>query len=150
MARWYEAEGLRFECTCCGDCCRGEPGFVWITRAEIAGMAASLGIGEEEFRSRYVRTIVTRSSLRERPGGDCVLWEEGRGCAVYGARPEQCRTFPFWGSNLVSRSAWESVAAECPGAGAGRRYSADEIRRIAYGEADACEDAPAPAAGGGR
>ena len=26
---WY-SEGLRFECTQCGACCSGEPGYVWV------------------------------------------------------------------------------------------------------------------------
>ena len=35
---WY-SEGLRFECTQCGACCSGEPGYVWVDEAEIAAMA---------------------------------------------------------------------------------------------------------------
>ncbi|MFM1805538.1 MAG: hypothetical protein RL136_2417, partial [Planctomycetota bacterium] len=30
QAPWY-AEGLRFECTQCGNCCSGGPGAVWFT-----------------------------------------------------------------------------------------------------------------------
>ena len=39
---WYK-DGLRFECTQCGACCSGEPGFVWVADEEIAGMAGLLG-----------------------------------------------------------------------------------------------------------
>ena len=28
--------GLRFECTQCGDCCTGAPGYVWVNKAEIS------------------------------------------------------------------------------------------------------------------
>ena len=34
---WY-ADGLRFECTQCGDCCSGEPGYVWVDEDEIESM----------------------------------------------------------------------------------------------------------------
>ena len=29
---WYAEEGLAFECTGCGDCCTGAPGYVWVIR----------------------------------------------------------------------------------------------------------------------
>ena len=32
---WYK-DGLGFQCTQCGDCCTGAPGYVWINAAEIA------------------------------------------------------------------------------------------------------------------
>ena len=40
---------------------------------------------------------------------------DGTRCTVYEARPTQCRTFPFWNSNLKSRSAWERMRCFCPG-----------------------------------
>ena len=45
---WYRA-GLKFECTGCGDCCTGAPGFVWVTQVEIQQMAAVVGLGVERF-----------------------------------------------------------------------------------------------------
>ena len=36
---WY-AEGLKFQCTGCGDCCTGAPGYVWVNQAEIDALAA--------------------------------------------------------------------------------------------------------------
>ena len=39
---WY-ADGLRFACTQCGNCCTGEPGFVWVNDAEIAAIAEVRG-----------------------------------------------------------------------------------------------------------
>ena len=36
---WYQ-QGLKFHCLGCGDCCTGEPGYVWVTKAEIAALAA--------------------------------------------------------------------------------------------------------------
>ena len=34
---WYK-DGLRFECTGCGKCCSGFPGFVWVTEEEMQGI----------------------------------------------------------------------------------------------------------------
>ena len=40
---WYH-KGLRFRCTGCGDCCTGEPGFVWVNSEEIQTLAEAIGL----------------------------------------------------------------------------------------------------------
>ena len=130
---WFE-EGVTFSCVRCGKCCRGEPGYVWVTLEEITRMAEHLGMPRDTFVGRYVRHEGLRLSLRERPNGDCVLWDEG--CRVYGSRPRQCRTFPFWEDALSSEQAFVRIARGCPGVGKGRRYNAEEILRIANGLED--------------
>ena len=130
---WF-AGGIQFECQTCGMCCRGEPGFVWVTLDEIVRMAEHLGIARDEFVGRYVRREDMRLSLRERDNGDCVLWQGT--CTVYPCRPAQCRTFPFWEEGLGSAEAFELVSRGCPGVGRGRRYTCEEILRIAAGRED--------------
>ena len=132
MARDWHEDGLRFSCTQCGECCTGAPGFVWVTQAEVARLAAHLAIPVADFGRRYLRRVGSRYSLREEPNGDCVFYK--RGCTVYPARPTQCRTFPFWPEHLRSRSAWDEAAGACPGMNSGRLYSAEEISRIRRGE----------------
>ena len=51
-------------------------------------------------------------------GIDLIVGDEG--CTVYEDRPLQCRTWPFWQSNLKSPGTWEYTCNECPGAGKGR------------------------------
>lgn len=124
---WYQ-DGLRFECTQCGACCSGEPGFVWVNPQEIRDMATALAIDEETFRDKFVRRVGTRYSLVEYPDGDCILLDpKTRGCMVYQARPAQCRTWPFWNSNLTSKEAWKDACEVCPGAGMGTLYSIEQI-----------------------
>ena len=69
---WYR-NGLCFECQRCRGCCRGEPGYVWVSKAETAALAAALGRDAEDFRREYCRKAGGRTSLRERPDGDCIL-----------------------------------------------------------------------------
>lgn len=124
---WYR-EGLRFECTQCGACCSGAPGFVWVSQEEIEQLAAHMGLEEEVFRDRFVRRVGTRYSLVEYPDGDCIFLDpKTRGCSVYAARPIQCRTWPFWSSNLASPYAWKETCDSCPGAGQGKLYSIEQI-----------------------
>jgi hypothetical protein len=124
---WYE-DGLRFQCTGCGDCCTGAPGFVWVNKREIAAMAEQLDVDVETFEARYVRVIGIRKSLVERRNGDCILFDKKtRKCTVYESRPRQCRMWPFWRSNLRTSEDWAQTCRDCPGSGTGRLYSLDEI-----------------------
>jgi uncharacterized protein len=116
---WY-ADGLRFRCTQCGDCCTGAEGYVWVNQAEIDAMAARVGMTAEAFESAHVRRVGVRRSLKERRGGDCVLLDpQTRKCTTYEERPRQCRTWPFWDSNLRSPEAWAEAAEACPGCNKG-------------------------------
>jgi uncharacterized protein len=120
---WYH-QGLHFQCTGCGDCCTGAPGYVWVNKAEIEKMSALLKISVEQFNKRYIRLIGVRKSLIELSNGDCIFFDNvHRGCQVYQARPRQCRTWPFWTSNLSSPKSWQDIAARCPGCNRGPNFS---------------------------
>jgi len=125
---WFAA-GLRFECTQCGDCCSGPEGYVWVNQAEIDQLAAAVGMEPGEFEAALVRRVGVRRSLRERAGGDCVLLDgQTRRCTAYEARPRQCRSWPFWDSNLRSPQAWSEAAAGCPGCNSGPLVPLETIR----------------------
>ena len=86
-------------------------------------MAEAKGIDVREFYQRYAKRKIGRWTLEEvrvkRGQYDCVFLERderGRGkCSIYHARPTQCRTWPFWLSNLKSPRAWAEAAEDCPG-----------------------------------
>ncbi len=133
MARepWYR-EGLKFTCTQCGNCCTGAPGNTWVSEAEIARLAARLGIDEAAFRKRYTREVRGRGvSLVEKSNNDCVFWAKKEGCTVYADRPRQCRTWPFWSRNLETSEDWEAAARGCPGMDRGAIHAAAKISAIA-------------------
>jgi len=134
---WF-ADGLRFACTQCGNCCTGPPGYVWFTEDEGAVMAEAVGLETRVFLRRFARRHNGRWSLGERKtehGFDCVFLdresEPGRAiCSLYAARPAQCRTWPFWPENVASPEAWERAKENtpCPGMGAGKLIRAEDIR----------------------
>jgi Fe-S-cluster containining protein len=125
---WY-SEGLRFECTQCGNCCTGATGYVWLNKQEIQSLADLVEDGDVAgFERKYVRQVGVRKSLKERDNFDCVLFDsQTRRCRVYAARPRQCRTWPFWDSNLKNPEAWEATCQVCPGSGQGRLYQLEQI-----------------------
>ena len=128
--------GLRFTCTQCGNCCTGPTGFVLFTDDEAQAMASDLKISKEDFYAKHTRDTLVGRSLNEIEadgfGYDCVFLtrdETGKtGCSVYGSRPEQCRTWPFWRSNLVGKRAWKEESRGCPGMNQGALHTPEHIR----------------------
>jgi Fe-S-cluster containining protein len=93
-----------FKCTGCGECCRWS-GSVLLTDDDISGLSVHLGIPEQVFIERHTRLAPNRIQLAflDQADGSCSFLEGDR-CAIYKARPEQCRSFPF---------AWR-VSEGCP------------------------------------
>jgi len=146
---WYR-DGLSFECTQCGNCCTGGPGYVWMSDVEVGRLAEYLKLSVGEVRRRYLRKLQGRVSLRETKTEaglyDCVFLTTSttsqtlpdgstreatkRGCAIYPVRPLQCRTWPFWDGLLSSRDSWERARRMCPGMDKGRAYTAERIEEL--------------------
>lgn len=137
IGEWY-GDGLRFQCTQCGNCCTGPPGAVWFNDDEAVAMARQLGIPVDEFRDTWARKLRDGWSLKEtltEHGWDCVFLDResqpGRAlCRLYGSRPRQCRTWPFWPENLETPEAWDAARRQtpCPGMGQGPLIPVEEIR----------------------
>ena len=125
---WYQ-DGLRFACTRCGKCCTGAPGFVWVNGEEVQAIADFLHEPVEQVWARYTRPERSGRSLREKANNDCIFFDAAQGCTIYSVRPRQCRTWPFWQSNLSSPAAWEETCQRCPGSGKGELIPAEEITR---------------------
>jgi uncharacterized protein len=123
---WYK-DGLRFTCTRCGHCCTGEPGFVWVDDKDIAALAEHLGETPEMVEKLYTKETRRGLSLREKLNGDCIFWDRTAGCTVYPVRPPQCRTWPFWESNVATPEDWQHTCQICPGSGQGELIPVEEI-----------------------
>lgn len=128
---WY-VEGVRFQCTACGDCCKNHgEGFQYVfsTRAERRAIAQRLGMTLRNFEAEFTERVMGALSFVSK-GDACVFLNEQGRCSVYEVRPKQCRTFPFWPELMDSRGAWDrDVASFCPGADKGQLYDVNEIRK---------------------
>ena len=69
---WY-ADGLRFSCTQCGDCCTGPPGYVWVDETEAKNIADYLNISIAKFHNLYTHKASGRTTLNERPAASTRL-----------------------------------------------------------------------------
>jgi hypothetical protein len=101
---------IHYECQRCTNCCRW-PGLVKIGDAEIAAIAAFLGMTEFDFVQKYTRLRPYKDglSLVEKDDGACVFLD-GRDCAIQTVKPDQCRGFP----NAWSFPGWRDVCEAIP------------------------------------
>ncbi len=129
--RWYR-DGLRFECTGCGNCCKnhGDYTYVYLATVDVLQIAEHLDLAPADFVSKYCREEEGWTTIRmDAPA--CPFLGEGNSCDIYPVRPKQCATWPYWEENL-KRATWEGSVKECcPGIGKGELTSADEVDRIA-------------------
>jgi hypothetical protein len=100
---------------------------VWVDDEEIDKLAANRGMARNEFVAMYTYKTRGRISLREKANGDCVFFDKARGCTVYPVRPKQCRTWPFWESNVATPEDWARTESVCPGSGQGELIPVEEI-----------------------
>lgn len=101
---------------------------VWVTDNELQQIADFLDEPVGAVKIEHTRLAGSRVTLKEFANGDCTFFDgEKRSCKIYPVRPTQCKTWPFWNSNLESSESWQEVQAECPGAGHGDLYSLEQI-----------------------
>lgn len=111
---WYK-NGLPFKCTGCGKCCTGAPGYIWVSNDEIEEIANFLNISLKDFYNRYLRQVGNKFSLLEDfKSYDCIFLKDKK-CDIYSVRPKQCRTYPWWPTNLKTESDWKAAAEYCEG-----------------------------------
>ena len=130
MSEPFYKNGLRFECKQCSNCCRLDPGFVFLSYNDLDRLITYFNISEDEFIEKYCRIVDMgehkRLSLIEKTNYDCIFWSNG-GCEIYNARPLQCRSYPFWKPFLKDKKSWNAEAESCPGMNYGIIRDKNEI-----------------------
>lgn len=102
--------------SCNGNCCIGESGYIWINSNEIQVLALHLNLTVEDLKFRYLNKIAYKYSIKEvqlaKNNYACCFFDlDKKQCSIYHARPNQCRTFPFW---EYFKENEEEVYKECP------------------------------------
>ena len=131
MKEFYK-KGLNFKCQGSGKCCvsRGEYGNVYLTKSDKVAMAKYLKLSVKQFLKKYCEvTDGVLHLIQPKNTDDCIFLEKNR-CTVYGARPTQCRTWPFWPENMNPKAWKKNVVAFCPGASVRTKESLVPFEKI--------------------
>ncbi|MEA3497492.1 MAG: YkgJ family cysteine cluster protein [Campylobacterota bacterium] len=111
----YKFDEIR--CASCeGNCCIGESGYIWITKSEIENLAKYLNMRIESLSDKYLFKVGYKYSIKEKQLSQenyaCIFFDlNKKQCSIYGARPLQCRTFPFW---EYFKNNIKELKQECP------------------------------------
>jgi uncharacterized protein len=113
-APWF-GDGLRFTCTGCGKCCTGPSGAVYLSEQDVERLCRALNISRSEFVEAYTQLSDSELALADKPSSSECAFLDGKACSVYEARPVQCRTYPFWITNILGPEDWADAALVCEG-----------------------------------
>ena len=74
-------EKIDFQCQKCSNCCRKEPGAVFLTKTDIENIIKNLNITFNEFYEKCTETVYKDDKklliLKEKPNYDCIFWNNG-------------------------------------------------------------------------
>jgi hypothetical protein len=119
---------INFSCTRCSNCCRHEPGAVFLTKSDVKAISSHLQMDTLTFLKKCCRPVERSgsmiASLLEKVNYDCLFWNNG--CIIYEDRPMQCRTYPYWPMIVESNLVLESEKGRCPGIGRESSFTLDE------------------------
>jgi len=127
---------LKFECQGSGKCCvhNGENGFVFLTDADAKRLELFTHMNRTEFSKtsvfNFTRFRFWTGTARHLTNSEkqCRFLKRGK-CSVYEARPQQCRTWPFYPEHMNPKK-WATVAKFCPGIGKGPERDPAEVQTI--------------------
>jgi Fe-S-cluster containining protein len=103
---------LIFECTQCGDCCKGYGG-TFIDKNDIIAISRFVGINRSRLLQDYCQYSGNKPLLAQAPDGYCIFWDGN--CTIHPVKPLMCRKWPYLDSVLIEPTNWQLMASVCPG-----------------------------------
>lgn len=112
-------DGIKFECTQCGKCCKWE-GYVFLEGNDVEKMAEGVTDGDKEkFLDKYTKELDKGKYLvlKNKPDTKECVFLKNNECSIYKSRPKQCRDYPV------------SYNKECPGFKTGKEENMDKMAK---------------------
>jgi Fe-S-cluster containining protein len=101
-----------FQCTQCGECCKGYGG-TYVSEKEIRLISAFLKVDARDFVATYCQFSGGRPVLAQAQNGYCMFWDKI--CTIHPVKPKMCRQWPYIESLLIDLGNWRIMASACPG-----------------------------------
>ena len=109
-------DNFQFNCTGCGDCCRGG-GNVYFSDDELQDLKEYLKLNDEKWKllkNQLIRFKKNGLNVHSSPKA-CIFINAENKCRIYPVRPLQCRSYPYWPSVFESRKELVLHMKKCPG-----------------------------------
>ena len=106
------ASSVLFDCTMCGDCCRGYGGTL-LTPADVSAISEFIQMDPVRFTEMCCAYSGDKPILTQRTDGYCIFWDEK--CRIHPVKPRMCRAWPFIEAVLTDVNNWYAMAGSCPG-----------------------------------
>ena len=101
-----------FNCTKCGDCCKGYGG-TFVTAQDIDAIAGYINADPKRFVADYCRLSGNKPVIAQGKNGYCIFWDKL--CTIHPVKPRMCKSWPFLESVLIDTNNWHIMAALCAG-----------------------------------
>jgi Fe-S-cluster containining protein len=112
-------EKPNFECQKCGYCCHqhGKYQYIYVTPTDVRRIASHLSLRPKIFRETYTKEL-PHGVVLNFVMGNCVFYDEKKGCTVHPVKPRQCATWPYWPDNIEDGQFKPGVLKICKGCSA--------------------------------
>ncbi|MBL0699801.1 MAG: YkgJ family cysteine cluster protein [Desulfosarcina sp.] len=101
-----------FNCTKCGDCCKGYGG-AFVTPDDIKAISGYLNAEPEHFIEKFCQISGGKPLIAQGENGYCIFWDEV--CTIHPVKPRMCKEWPFIKALLLDIENWHIMASLCPG-----------------------------------
>ena len=101
-----------FNCTKCGDCCKGYGG-AFVTPDDIKAISDYLNAEPEHFIEKFCQISGGKPLIAQSENGYCIFWNEV--CTIHPVKPRMCKEWPFIKALLLDIENWHIMASLCPG-----------------------------------
>ena len=132
MVKLFYKNGIQFQCQGSSNCCvsRGSYGYVYLSEKDINRLSKFMKLSTGNFIKLYCDMTDGYNHLKEiNKNGECQFLINKK-CTVYKARPNQCRTWPFWKENMNAKKWNNEIKKFCPGVGKGKTYDVKTIDKF--------------------
>ncbi|MBF0201437.1 MAG: YkgJ family cysteine cluster protein [Desulfamplus sp.] len=103
-----------FKCRMCGSCCSGFGG-TYVSREECLAISQFIGCDPASFREKYCSVSGSGYVLATSEDGNCIFFDDKKGCTIHPVKPPMCRKWPFIEAVIHHPENWNVMAGSCPG-----------------------------------
>ena len=131
---WYKGQVILFDCHGCAKCCKRK-GMIYFSQEDIRNASQYLEMTVDDFEKMYIlRTKDVAYIYVSGNARPCPFLNKANKCRIHDAKPQQCRSYPFWPNIMESKQKLNTERIHCKGIGNGRQVDVDGMTKFTIPE----------------